>query len=609
MKNKKWQGAWEQPLMEGKNPIHTGAFLNALDQRDFTQDEVTAREGGQNAIDAGRSVKGITQLHFLKFQVKGKQKKQFLDLFGFEDMLRPRVAIFNEDQRNKRFSSKLSEFLDGNQMTALLIRDFNTCGLGGQWDRYERGDHFGRLVCALNLDDKADGDSSSGGSFGLGKTTYAKSSLINTVVYHSVFEKTSVTKQANRRLMATGVYPRHKMSGKEYGGFAYYGAKNEERDGESKPFENEEASQIWGQVGDMFNTDLSRTDEEHGTDILILMDGLDIQALRKAIEDYYFPAIMKSELTVTFQNEDGVKSAPAVLERDDLDQFIKLFKKAERGDKDKGEKNEAGQLNKTQDKNMGSFAFESADPGEAGSSKNNCVALMRGTGMVLNYVKMGSDQYEPAIGVFVAHQNIWPYLVASENAAHSEWNSNQRRLDEDFPKIGPQIVKGVNDRLQTRFSAFQKNLQPDISITRSESGLLARLLSGALAGNNGDKGPTKDFHNPVSVHLTQKAREDAQSIWKLQIHENEHTPEKKFELRLYLSVSISGDSKRIPIRHMEFKIKDKKGRVLKNEAKPELKYQFSKGEQLDLIVELNNPGRHNFVVQCKCVAEIERDSE
>jgi hypothetical protein len=101
-----------------------------------------------------------------------------------------RLAVFEGEARNKLFVDNLKSFLSADSLHALLIRDFNTCGLGGRWDRYEKGDHFARLVCALNLDDKADGDSSSSGSFGLGKTTYAKNSLINTVIYHSVFKPT-----------------------------------------------------------------------------------------------------------------------------------------------------------------------------------------------------------------------------------------------------------------------------------------------------------------------------------------------------------------------------------------------------------------------------------
>ena len=90
----------------------------------------------------------------------------------------------------------------------------------------------------------------------------------------------------------------------------------------------------------------------------------------------------------------------------------------------------------------------------------------------------------------------------------------------------------------------------------------------------------------------------------LRLEENEHTPEDKFPLRLAPSFSIAGE-KQIAVKHMPFIVKDISGQVLKNESKPELVFDFQRGDQIELLIELSNPGQHNFVVQCKCTAEIE----
>jgi hypothetical protein len=147
-----------------------------------------------------------------------------------------------------------------------------------------------------------------------------------------------------------------------------------------------------------------------------------------------------------------------------------------------------------------------------------------------------------------------------------------------------------------------------VSVTRTESGLLARLLSGALSGTGGGKKPPKPFHNPVSVHLTQQKREQNKSVWRLKIHENEYTPSEKFSLKLFPSISIAGE-KLVIVKHRDFKIKDANGRILKNEPKPELEYTFAKGHEIDLVVEFSDPGRHNYVVQCKCVADMSEVEE
>ena len=559
-------------------------------------------------MDAGKNTKGVTQLVFHKLRTAGKNKNRFLDLFGFGELLAPRLDVFRTQSRNLDFSKSLESFLGDEDLTALLIRDFNTCGLGGKFDRYERGDHFSRLVCALNLDDKADGDVNSGGSFGLGKTAYAKSSRINTVIYHSTFKASSETRDKNRRLMAAGVYPRHKYAGKDFGGFAYYGKPASGDQAIAIPYEDAEAENLWGRIGELFEADISRSADQHGTDILILVSALDLSALKRAVEDYYFPAIINGDLSVKFIEEDGSIDFPRPEERNDLDQFVRLTKTAKAQSEIKEDGVEVANLQRYQKHKIGRVAFESAEQDEAASEKSNCVAIMRGTGMIINYVKMGSDAYEPAVGAFVADEEIWKYLIASENAAHSEWSEHSRRLQQDFPENGKRIVGRLNRNVESRFRQFQKLLQPDVATTRTQTGLLSRLLSGALAGKAGDISPPPGGPRPVSIRLNKRKREDAVSIWRLQVRDNEHTPEQLFRLRLSPSVSLAGERKMTKLAHKNVRVKDSEGVIVGQGASPELEYEFKKGFSIDLSVEFGDPGKQNFIVQCKCIAELDEVS-
>lgn len=597
-------GKWELNEMRGKNPVHTGQFLTSYDQREFTQEEVVAREGAQNAMDAGRSSKGITQIEFHELKIAGKEKAELISIFGFDELLSPRLRAFEKNPRNTLFSNNVRQFLKQDDMSALLIRDRNTCGLGGAWEKYERDDHFSRLVCALNLGDKADGDSNSGGSFGLGKTAYAKSSKINTVLYHSTFEKSDRTDGVSRRLMVAGVYPQHQIDSVDYGGFAYFGKPDPKDTNSVKPFENEEAKKLWADITNLFGIDATRDDTDYGTDILIFMSDADLEAIKRATEDYYFPAIIDQSVNITFFDSDGNNSHPKPLDRKDLDQFVRLMKAAKGKEEKTTDRLDVSKLRAFKEHKMGRIALEAAEVDEANSTKNNCVAIMRGTGMIINYLKVGSERYEPAVGAFYADEDIWKYLVASENAAHSEWNHVSRRLQQDFPEIGKEIVESLNNRLRSRFSNFQKNLQPDVSTTRSESGLLARLLSGALAGGPGDVRPPQGMPNPVSLSLKQSKRENSISRWRLLIQSNEHTPESPFALKVLPSISLAGE-KMIPIKHKEFSITNEAGKVLDQGTKPELEFQFQKGDLLDLYVSFNDPGRQNFVVKCNFIADLE----
>ena len=604
-------GSWELNRMSGKNPTHTGGFLTGYDHRGFTADQVTAREGGQNAADAGRKVDGITTLVFRALSIQPKKKDEFLSFFGFQDLLKPRMSSWASKDRNSNFCESVQSFLDAGEISALLIRDYNTCGLGGRWDRFERGDHFARLVCALNLDDKADQDPESGGSFGLGKTTYANSSSIHTVIYHSVFEPTKETEGKKRRLMTTGVYPRHSFDGDEYGGFAYHGMSVGDGSDVVRPFEDEDAENIWKFIGDCCGQNLERSDDEKGTDILILLPTLDLAKLCEAVEDYYWPALVKGQLSVRFIDEDGDESLPNPLARDELKQFIRLFKSASAGEKkatDTLKIDKLRRFNTGSDKlGVGTIALQAAETTLSEHSYDNRVALMRSTGMVINYLKCGSDRFEPAVGVFIADPDVYPYLVASENAAHSEWSPESRGLKERFPQIGTQIVKRVNGSINNQSSSFQRDLQPDVSKSKTDSGLLSRLLSSALSGKKGDKGPEKG-PNPVGVSLQQKERTGDHSVWRLRLHDNEYTPDNPFELTVQVSFSLAGDSKHVPIRRKVFSIKSKEGKLIAQSDRPVIKLDFEKGSNHEFLVEIQNPGDENYIVTCRCSAEIEYEA-
>ncbi|WP_025770158.1 hypothetical protein [Thioalkalivibrio sp. HK1] len=610
---------WEWNVMEGKNPTHTGAFLNSYDHRDFSPEEVAARESGQNAMDAGSKIKKVTRLVFQELRAEGENKDRILDLLKIRDGLKPRLKVFSEGEGDIGFFDSLKNFLSPEPMRALLIRDYNTCGLGGALNRYEIEDHFSRLIYALNLDDKAGGDDNSGGSYGLGKTAYAKSSTINTVIYHSVFKETESTEGAYRRLMGAGVYPRHEFKGRKYGGYAYIGQRQSTKD--AGPFENEKAEHLWNSLGEAFGVDLSRSEKQHGTDVLILMDNLDWKGLIRAIEDYYFPALHDNQLHVRFIDRNKKTTIPSVVKREDLLPFLDLYKKAGDGNAQKLKQQTlwTGNLARHQGYYIGSFAFQSTivEEGEIDSddddsktrNKRNRVAIMRGTGMVIDYVKMGSDQYEPAIGVFVAHKDIRDHLRIAENAAHSQWSEDSRRLAQQYPEVGKELVKRTNRVLMKNFRDFQKSLQPDVPKTRSDGGLLSRLLANILSGSKGNERIEK-ISNPVSLSLQSGGRSEEKSLWRLRIEDCEHTPDEEFELTLKPQISLAGDSKKIPIRHRDFIVRDQAtGEVLSDEERLLIQRPFSKGKSLAFDIEIDNPGHKNYLVRCKCETESIKSGE
>jgi len=596
-------GYWEFSKMVGKNPSHTGGFINGYDSREFTQEQVVAREGGQNTSDAGKNAPGITRLEFHKLSFSGAGKRSLLEIFGFDEALRPRIEPMSKRAEEKIIGDSISEFLKVDSISAMLIRDFNTVGLTGKWDSYEPGHHFARLLSSTNLDDKSD-EGDYGGSFGLGKTVYAKSSAIRTVIYHSVFEPTEHTEGANRRLMVTGVYPRHKLpdEAREFSGFAYMGERYVDQDGEqAKPLTNEMAQAFWEKIEECADGDLNlkRSSKDYGTDVLILMDDLSLPEIKLAIEDYYFPAILSGRLAVHFYDENGDVSSPAPKDREDLDQFIKLWELA-KSDKDINESElVVGSFRKYQGISMGRYAFQVAEEDEAKTPKKNSVALMHSmsdTGMVVNYVKLGSDRFETAVGVYIADADLKKYLQMSENAAHSEWSHESYRLKKRFQEEGVKVVKSLNSRLKERFTQFQQKLQPEVERTLTQSGLLARLLSKFLSGSTGDRAPPPpEAPKPFAAHLTRSERSGSKSTWHFKIEENEHTPHEKLKLNVKVGIFIAGDSKMVAVKKKPFFVRNEHGKLLDHD---DLSFDFIRGDEINLVIQYEDPGSYNYKVQC-----------
>ena len=78
--------------------------------RGFTQEEVVAREGAQNSLDAGKNVRGVTQLEFHVLKVDGTGKSDLLSLLELDDLLSPRREAFRENPANEYFANSVDEF-------------------------------------------------------------------------------------------------------------------------------------------------------------------------------------------------------------------------------------------------------------------------------------------------------------------------------------------------------------------------------------------------------------------------------------------------------------------------------------------------------------------
>ena len=284
-------------------PLTTSIFNNVLQSSGFTAEERLVREALQNSVDARReAAEAPVAVRIERLSVTGSEKAKLVSALRLADEPLGRQTHFGLPSGNA-----LETITDDDvPLSLLIISDFNTKGLGGNFGGTGDDDHFGRLVINLGVDDKADASSVSGGSFGFGKTVYGKASKIGVVAFYSVFQPTEASDGAHARFMATGLFSAHDHSGTSYDGFAFFGAPDPDHPDEAIPFVDSDAHAVAASCGIP-----ARPADEHGTSIIIVDCDYDMEALKRASELYWWPRLIRDELDLTLIAE-GVRT-PAML--------------------------------------------------------------------------------------------------------------------------------------------------------------------------------------------------------------------------------------------------------------------------------------------------------
>ena len=194
---------------------------------------------------------------------------------------------------------------------------------------------------------------------------------------------------------------------------------------------------------------------------------------------------------------------------------------------------------------LGKYAYQVAEVDEAESDKNNHVAIVRksNTKMIINYLKCGSERFENAVGVFVAHEDANDALILSEDNAHSEWNHNNdklKRRGDDF--YGRKLVQTVNERIQNNFNNFKRSLKPVVETDVTSNSALSKLLSDFLGGAGGNPPLPPGEENTCSVSLIEQSiKTDGLKKWKLELKSNEYTNESSlYRLSIVPKISVVG---------------------------------------------------------------------
>lgn len=569
---------WEFHKRQRKMPLTTSIFNNVLQSSGFTAAERLVRESIQNSSDAHREGEPPVSVRIEQNWMTGTAKSQLVKALKLGREPRQRKDLFDLPVDNA-----LDTIVDPEvPLSITSIADYHTKGLGGVWDGTGEADHFGRLVINLGVDDKADAAEMSGGSYGFGKTVYGKASKIGVVAFYSVFPETDETAGANARFMATGLFKAHEFKGEKFDGFAFFGGESDEFPGETIPLINDDAHSMAKSCGISV-----RSPHEYGTTILILDCELDPQELKHAIELYWWPRLIRSDLDVTlvFGDEEII---PRPKQNPQLKPFISCYQNFV-SDTQNPPKSMLFKAERRISTGAGPLqpGVLSAAAVDEESKLANRVALMRGPGMVVSYHSCGNDGYEPCVGVFVAHADVEKILTFSEPQMHDRWDENSDRLLLKFGDDGKRVVASVLRRIEANFRDFKRKQEPPIP----PGGLKARDLMKLLGRFVDVPGPVPvppdpAEPRPVSISVVEdRVKRDGrildQAIITLTLHAD--APSECLECTLTATHEILGDSSLRLVGRSECSLESEAGDLLAKGLPPSITVSVCKDSPVKLI--------------------------
>ena len=231
---------------------------------------------------------------------------------------------------------------------------------------------------------------------------------------------------------------------------------------------------------------------------MIIGSTIGMDALRIAVEDYWWPRIYSNQLSVELWEDDDPVKAPEPREREDLKPYLRCYsliqekmapdeeEKLIKLQRETGSTAQPGQLAL---KPLPQSDEDSMDDVASDTHFDSTVALIRsGPKMVVEYLDPGGRAAANFAGVFLSHPDVEQELHLSEPPAHDSWAPNVPRLSEAYAedparmKAAQRLVGSILNRIKSRTREFRRNLAPTqppqvVSGSRTLQNMLAKIMS------------------------------------------------------------------------------------------------------------------------------------
>lgn len=591
--------------------VDTSIFDKALPPSGFSDEELLAREGLQNCKDAAQrdanNKPELVEVEVGKLELNRESKIRLFEALRFPNQSEHFHRIQNADRRKS-----LPDFLrNDDPLCVVYFSDHNTVGLGGKWSGAGHHANFSNLVVNIARSSKRPG---SGGSFGFGKTTYAKASGLRLVLYYSHFkpeQEPEFDEDVDARFMAVWLL---KVKEEEpISGFAFFGGENHKRPGSLVPLINEEAHAMAERCG------LKRRKAgDYGATIAIVDCDIDMAHFKEAVEKYWWPSIHDCRLAVRFSDGGKIFRAQPV-----VNEFVKPYwqmydyMQVGQGTLPEGCVNKT--LNKIENVARGQLVYRSLSPEEKDAILDEQKALhpeveeqalalrigglarVRDAGMVLSYDLLGMDpSRRPMTALFVADQSVDHILRASEPQTHDRWDEHAKnRILNAAEQTGfdgslaLRIVRSINSSLSKLISDATNDTPlpppPEGYRLRNMENLLAKFL-------NSGRGPIPKSERPCSLKIKANRHDEAGeridvAAIELKMKEGEEFQDlgEKLACVVVVSCILLGDTTGTAVGNLSCTLKDKETGLIG---------KFANGSN-SLPIELVKGKRYRLEATCK----------
>lgn len=441
------------------------AMVSPLDNTYLSPSELLMREALQNSADERRKdIDKPVRFEVERYQLVGDQKKQVIKLFELQGIKKRSEHFFNKAHGWYQAGLDTLRHLEDDQypLPILAISDFNTHGLGGEWNS-PRGleNRFHKLVLSLFNSDKVNEGEDLLGSYGVGKMVYARASNLRMMAYYSVFEPTESSNQEHARFMGSAFFPSHTFEGQDFTGVSFLGLKNEDSSYPAKPLVNDDAHAAIESIG------LRRRDQcETGTTVILLDAATSsINECQQAVEMYWWPRLIdrsdKDYVEVKFKNQNEAVSTPQLTQNKKIQPFIECYQALKTGKSLDGY-HFFSRVPKNK-KSGGALSIKGSPADPSKSNLVNKIALIR-RGLVIEYSgEFAKEQGAPIVGVFEVGKESIKEFTYSEPHAHDEFNPNLPRLKTALGAEAVKLVAGVLGKIKSHVRDTQTRLE-DTSI-------------------------------------------------------------------------------------------------------------------------------------------------